>query len=294
MSKANLLSGEISRRRALLAGGGTAQDTLLALRQWHLSIPQRGRLRPSDSIVRWNEVICSVIREVIGLGAPVGKLLREIQPMIRREERHFVKQKGVERQFAFQAAIAVVLPWAVASLSGGVRFNMFTAAGLFFQVAGLLVFAVIVRNASRSTDQENAWLFDFLVSVWMRTLAGMSLHAALVAALEQAPFGSFKEHWSSWLRAYDGGSSQLDSFLWPDQMSQSHIAAGLLVSLLRSGAPAGDSLADYIAQLDDDRQALFEERVGALPVRLSLGFCAFFAPAVFLVLFGALWPSLQI
>lgn len=293
MSKQTLLSAEISRGRALLAGGASAHETLSMLRQWVLRVPARGPKRPSPSILRWNESVCAVVREVMPLGAPVGRLLREVQPMVRREERHFAKQQGVERQFAFQAAIAVVIPWAVASLSGGIHLNPLTLAGAAFQGVGLFLFGVIVKRASRISDHEQNWLFDFLVGAWMRVLAGMSLHTALEAALEMAPTDNYKKMWRGWFVAYSGGAWQLDSFFWPESMPQSRPAAALMLALLRSGAPASETLADYISQIDDDRQAALEERIGGLPVRLSLGFCAFFAPAVFLILLGALWPSIQ-
>ena len=151
-------------------------------------------------------------------------------------------------------------------------------------------------GTSRLPVAEQGWLFDFLVGTWMRAHAGLSLHAALEASLQAAPslrMLMIKEKWQDWLRAYSGGSTALDVFTWPSHMARSRVAASLLSSLLRSGSPAVETLADYISQIDDDRQASFEERIGALPVRLSLGFCAFFAPAVFLVLLGALWPSLQ-
>lgn len=293
MSKQILLSAEVSRGRALLSGGASAHDVLIALKKWPLRMPVRGPRRPNPSLFAWNSSLCGSIGDALPLGAPVGRLLREVQPMIRREEKHWTKQQGIERQFGFQGAIAVVLPWAVASLSGGIEFNLITAAGAAFQAVGLALFYVIIRQASRPVAREQAWMFEYLVAAWMRVMAGMSLFSALDAALNSSAAGRYRTQWQRWMAAVEGGSTELDAFTWPIDMVISPDAARLLASLLKSGAPAAETLSDYINQLDDDRQAEFEERIGALPTRLSLAFCAFLTPAVFLILLGALWPSIQ-
>lgn len=293
MSKQILLSAEVSRGRALLAGGASAQDILLALKQWPLRMPVRGPRRPNASLFSWNSSLCDSIGDALPLGAPVGKLLREVQPMIRREEKHWTKQQGIERQFGFQGAIAVVLPWAVASLSGGIEINLITLAGAAFQAVGLALFYIIIKRASRPVAREQAWMFELLVAAWMRAMAGMSLFAALEAALRSSAAGRYREYWRRWLTGVEGGAAELAVFAWPIDMTVSPEAARLIASLLKSGAPAAETLSDYINQLDDDRQAQFEERIGALPTRLSLAFCAFLTPAVFLILLGALWPSIQ-
>ena len=294
MSKNILLSAELSRGRALLAGGAPSQKVLDSFRQWMFRAPTRGSRRITESLVHWNESLCSAIRDALPLGTPIGKLLASIQPMIRREERHWVKLQGIERQFAFQGAIAVVLPWAVAALSGGIQFNFFTFAGVIFQLLGLGLFYFIIRRATRREQDECAWIFDFLISIWMRVLAGMTLYSSLKAALDCSAIGSkYSDSWKTWLQAYDGGASEILSFDWPPSMGMSRETGQLILALLKNGAPAGSTLEDSISQLDDERQSILEDRLAAVPTRLSLAFCAFFTPAVFLILMGALWPTLR-
>lgn len=293
MGKLTLLSAEISRGRALLAGGASGHEILLALKQWVLRMPMRGPRRPNPSLFRWNDRLCGAIQEALPLGGPVGQLLREVQPMIRREEKHWVKQQAVERQFGFQGAIAMVLPWGVASLSGGIELNIMTASGAVFQALGLGAFYLIIHRASRPVAREQAWLFEYLVAAWMRVRAGLSLFAGLEAALRGSEVSAYRQAWQRWLKAHEGGATELEAFAWPASMEQSPELGRLLHALLKTGAPAAETLADLINQLDDERQAEFEERIGTLPTRLSLAFCALLTPAVFLVLLGSLWPSLQ-
>ena len=291
--KQSLLSTEVSRARALLAGGGAATLVLSSLREWVLRAPLRGSSRVTASLVHWNEQLCSAIRDALPLGAPVGALLREIHPMIRREERHWTRLQGVERQFAFQGAIAVVLPWAVASLTGSISVNGWTGAGLAFQIIGLALFYFVLRRATRRKNDEQAMVFDLLLATWMRSLGGMGLYAALESGLRTLPVSRYRTCWEQWLKAYQSGSLGLVDFDWQLGMSESREVAKVLSALLKSGSPSGDALADCISQLDDDRQAALEERLAAVPTRLSLVFCAFLTPAVFLILMGGLWPMLK-
>ena len=258
--KQNLLSTEVSRARALLAGGGAATLVLGSLREWVLRAPVRGSKRVTASLVHWNEQLCWAIRDALPLGAPVGSLLREIHPMIRREERHWKRLQGVERQFAFQGAIAVVLPWAVAGLTGSISLNYFTGAGVLFQCVGLGLFYFILRRATRRPKDEQAMVFDLLLGTWMRVLGGMGLCAALEASLRRMPLSAYRSCWEQWMAAYQSGSLGLVDFDWRPGMLESREIAKILMSLLKSGSPAGDALSDSISQLDDDRQAALEEK----------------------------------
>jgi hypothetical protein len=293
MGKAILLSAEISKGRALIAGGGSGRDVLEQLKRWMFGAPARGSRRLNASLLHWSESICLAVRDALPLGTPLGRLLAEIQPMIRREERHWRRLQALERQFGFQGGIAVVLPWAVAGLSGGVQFNFFTFAGAVFQILGLIAFYFVINRATRRQVDESAWVFDLLVAGWMRVLAGMSLHNALRSSLDAVESSSWHAAWKNWVRAYEGGSFEHHAFGWPAQMKVSGDCAQLFIALLKSGSPAAETLADLIAQLDDDRQAELEERLNTVPTKLSLTFCGFFTPAVFLILLGTLWPALK-
>lgn len=288
-----MLSLEISRGRALLAGGASVADILVSLRQWRLKAPNRGTRKIVENLAYWNVCLCQALEECLSLGAPVGRLLREVQPMVRREERSWVKLQVTERQFAFQGAVAFILPWAVAGLTDGISLNTFAAAGLGFQCAGLGFFQYLIRRATRRPENEATWLFEFLVSAWMRVLAGMSLHPALRSALRATSDSMFSLAWRGWLTAYDGGCVSTRDYCWPAEMKASPEIARFVSALLRSGAPAADALADYLSQMDEERQAALEERIGALPPRISLLFCGFLAPAMFLILMGGLWPTLS-
>lgn len=291
--KSYFLSSEVSRCRAVLAGGADSRSVLGVLRQWELRVPMRGSRRVVSNLFHWNGLLCTAIQDALPLGAPIGRLLREIQPMVRKEERQWSRLQGIERQFAFQGAIALVLPWAVAALSGGIELNGFTAAGAGFQALGLGAFYLMLARATRRKQGEAAWVFDLALAAWMRVLAGMSLYAALVASLKALPAAEWQTSWNRWVAAYDSGSPGLENFDWPKTMEHSPMVAGLLLTLLRSGAPAGEALADWVSQADDERQFELEERLSGIPTRLSLIFCGFFAPAVFLVLMGGLWPTLK-
>ncbi|MBI3557592.1 MAG: type II secretion system F family protein [Deltaproteobacteria bacterium] len=121
----------------------------------------------------------------------------------------------------------------------------------------------------------------------------MGLGAALEAALRKLPLSAYQACWQQWLTAYQSGSLGLVDFDWRPGMNESRDVAKVLNALLKSGSPAGEALSDCISQLDDDRQAALEERLAAVPTRLSLVFCAFLTPAVFSILMGGLWPLLK-
>ena len=287
--KARLLSAEISRARALLAGGAQATVPLGLLREWEVRQPLRGPLRAPPPLLRWCTRLCGVIREALPLGAPLAPLLRDVHPMVRADERHWTRLQGVERQFAFQGALAVVLPWAVGGLTEGVRLNALSAAGAAIQLVGLALFTLLLRRAVRLRRDEAALLFELVTAIWMRVLSGLGLHAALEGAIAELEDPELRCAWLRWLEAYAGGA-ELAVFEWPGEWPQSRELAALLAALLKSGAPAAAALSDVIRQIDDDRQAALEESLAALPTRLSLIFCATLAPAVFLILAGGLWP----
>jgi hypothetical protein len=290
MSKVNLLSSELSRNRALAAGGAQASDILVALRRWAAEAPTRGTRKTPTPIFRWQRNLTDSISDTLALGAPIGPLLREAHPMVRREERQCAKLQALERQFGFQGAIALVLPWAVAALTGGVRATVPTFAGAFCQLLGLVAFYFMIRHALHGKgkkDAERQWLFEFLVSLWMRTLAGMALQQCLGATLDKMPLSEFRTAWSGWLAA----RASACSYVWKSKDSER--LAALIEPLLTNGAPASEVLSHIISQIDDDRQMELEERIAALPTKLSLVFCGLLTPAVFLVLLGALWPILS-
>lgn len=288
-----LLSIELSRARALLAGGASAAVIPAMLREWALRAPMRGSRRATASVLRWCEQLRLAITDALPLGAPVGSLLRAVQPMVRREERHFTRLQGIERQFAFQGGIAIVLPWAVAAIGGEVSFNALTVAGAAVQAVGLVLFYTVIRRAMRPPAGEQSWVFELLVATWMRAHAGMGLRPALGAAVRALPRERYSAPWERWLEAFDSGALHSTDYEWGTDMPASSEAARILRVMLQSGTPAAETLADLIAQVDDERQAELEERIGALPTRLSLVFCALLAPAVFLVFMGGLWPVIQ-
>lgn len=294
MGKQILLSAEVSRVRALLAAGGSSVDAYQRLRQWIHQVPLRGNRRMNSSLRAWNEDLCAAIQDTLQLGAPVGVLLRQVQPMVRREERHWTKLQGIEKQFGFQGGLAVVIPWSVASLSGGIGMNLFSFGGFFCQILGLGLFYATIRRATRRIQNEQAWVFEVLVSTWMRCLAGQGLRAALEAVMARRERSRYLSHWQNWLAVFDGGANEQSEYGWPERMVVSRETSSLMSALLKTGAPASEVLADAIHQLDDERQTLLEERLASVPTTLSLIFCAFFTPAVFLILIGALWPTLSV
>lgn len=287
-----LLSNEVSRGRALLAGGAATQEVLGLLRQWGVRAPKKGSRRAIESLLGWNDKLVAVLSESLPLGSPVGRILKESQSMIKREERLWLKLQGLERQYALQASIALVLPWAVAAFAGDISLNFYSILGFVFQVIGVLFFLLIVKSATKTPVDELTRVFDLLVSIWMRSLAGVSLHSSIEVSVRNIPHSNFASTWKNWLTSFDSAGN-VEKFDWPSELSASRDIGALLGSLLRSGAPASETLSDFIGQIDDERQAALEDRIGSVPTRLSLAFCAFFAPAVFFILMGALWPTLQ-
>ena len=98
MSKKNLLSSEISRSRALLAGGSSTLEILKNHNQWSKAFVSGS----SYQMKNWSDQICNAIEESLPLGAPIGSLLREIQTQVRKEERNLAKLDGLKKQFGFQ------------------------------------------------------------------------------------------------------------------------------------------------------------------------------------------------
>ena len=143
----------------------------------------------------------TAVREAIPLGAPIGTLLKEVQPFVRSDERRWMKLRGVERQFAFQGALGAVLPWAVGALTGGLGVNAFTIAGAVTQVFGLTVYSLLVRRALRVDQSDDARLFDLAVAIWMRVLSGLSVRSALEGGLASEAPGTFRSAWLRWAGA---------------------------------------------------------------------------------------------
>jgi hypothetical protein len=229
----------------------------------------------------------------------VSVVLKQAQALVRREERQWARLQGLKRQFAFQGAVALVVPWGAAALAGSVSANPPALAGAGFQALGLVAFQWFTSRTLRESDSEARWLAEFLTGAWLRVSSGSSLGAALAAALDAATPSVGRKlgpaaWWRLWLRAVTGAPSEQGAcFAWPEELGRSRAVSEALASLLRAGAPAGEVLSEWVERLEEDRQEELEERIGALPVKLSLCFCLFFTPAVFLILFGALWPSLS-
>jgi hypothetical protein len=245
-----------------------------------------------EGLNRWNETLCAALRDAHVLGAPAGAILAAAQPMIRQTERHLARLRGVEQQFAFQAAIALVLPWAAAAIAGSITLNPPSLAGAALQAMGIGFFHFLLRRALRPATGDGEWAFGFAISIWMRLLAGMSLHGALSKTIEQFSPHPYAEAWQRWLTAREGGAEA--TFNWPAGMEASVELSALASSLLKSGAASAEVFSDFIRRVDDERQFRLDERLAALPTRLSLAFCLFFVPSVFLVLLGSLWEEMLV
>lgn len=287
-----LLSSELSKACALLAGGVPAPAALALIREWELRAPARGVNRAPPALRLWSGRLTAAIQEAIPLGAPVSSILRAVLPMIRADERQWARLRSIEGQFAFQGALAAVLPWTAAALTEAVHLNGLTLAGAGLQAAGLAGFALVLRAAVRVPRDEAARAFELASGAWMRVLAGLSLRSGLEGSLVEQPADPFRSAWGRWLAAYEGGAA-LETFDWPEGFEASRELALLFSPLLRTGAPAAAALSDVISRLGDDRQAEADDRLARLPSRISLLFCATLAPGFFLILTGGLWPMLE-
>lgn len=292
MGKEILLSYEISKTRALLAGGLSASDALKLLKQWAQASKLSTKSRIFKNTYHWYEILCMALQDCIPLGARVGDLLKEIQPIIRQQERYLFQLQSLERQFGFQGAIALVLPWAVVAVSGKINFNIFTFIGILLQLAGLLFFYFKLKVSLKTNVPEETWVFEFFISVLMRLSAGLDLHNALSKSLDVNCASKFRTEWKQWLSAYNSGAD-LIYYKWPSQLKHCIETSQFILPLLRSGAPALQAVTDIVSQLVDLRQTRLTEKLGQLPTQLSLIFCIFFTPAVFLLFLGSIWPTLN-
>lgn len=295
----------LSRTRALLCAGAQVNEILMPIREWAHQAPRSGRSVASPEVLLWSEKLTSIMTDAMSTGASLTGLLSQAQILVRREERLWVKAKSTERQLAFQGAIAIVLPWAVAAITDGLKFSPFLAAGLICQLLGLAVFYLLVRRALRHVRDERYWLSSLVLGLWMRLLAGQNPVEALERALEDCrPATAEKKGierscfraWERWLVVMKANAFSEIAFQWRDRsdpLPLSEEFSQLLARLIRGGAPAAEVLREYIDQLEETRQSAFEERLAVLPVRLALVFCLFLAPAVFLILMGAIWPSIS-
>ncbi|MEW6057513.1 MAG: type II secretion system F family protein [Bdellovibrionota bacterium] len=293
MGKQVLLSSVLSQMRTLLLGGGSTNEVLARLRGWGISVPVRGVLRPSPRCLRWCDQLCVALRTAIPLGAPVAEVLRELYPLVIREERRWMKLKVIERQFGFQGALALVVPWAVAAVVGTVPLNYWGLGGAVFQSIGLAAFCLLVRKATDEKVDESSWLFDFMMNVWMQIEAGVHLHKAVQTSVQADPSSPFARQWMQWMASVETNGSLAKGFVWPERFELSAEVSNVLTHLLQTGAPGSDFLSTSIAQLEDEKQASQEEQLALVPTKISLVFCGFFTPAVFLIFIGALWPELS-
>jgi hypothetical protein len=301
MAKSIFLSTEIARARGLLAGGASIEDLLFLFRRWRTEKPVRGKRKTPQAIALRADTIIEVLQESLAFGAPSEQLLARLQPMIRLEERHWTKLGIIERQYAFQGALAVVVPWAVAALVGELDPNPAMLLGAAFQIMGLGAFTIAVRRAlmpSASDYKEGVWIFELLLATWMRVLSGTSLHEGLLRSLEQSKDGEVAQTWRSWISSYTAKGVTVavgadSSFRWPRHLESSAEAVRFLEPLLVRGAAASEALGTLLNQMDDERQFNLEERLSGLSVRLSLIFTVSFTPAVFAILVGALWPMIK-
>ncbi len=306
MGTVSLLSAEVSKGRALAAGGASTSEILALLHCW--KIRGCGSSRGSESILLWGERVYQALKGGERMGVPCARVLAQAHPMIVREERQWMRLAGLEKQYGLQGALAMVLPWCVAAMvGGGSGFSSLSAAGAGLQILGLLLFYLIVRKTTRPICDERVWLRDLMADVWLRVLCGQGVYGALEVSLDAlegslgkksiALRATFQLQWRAWFRALQGGAISCGATngaaLFHEKLSRSREAAALLHSLARSGAPAAETLSDWIGQINDECHANMEERLAGVPTALSLVFCFFLTPAVFLIMAGALWPMLQ-
>lgn len=282
-----------------MLAGASAQTVVNGLTAWrYQNLPQSGKENGFlVNILNYCRSLETAAAEAIHTGASVQSLLKLVSPRVRRLERFAARMDGLEKQFGFQGAIVLVLPWAVAAAQKSFTFNWFYVAALGFQIAGGLLFFLLLSRVQRSTSRENDFLLVFLTKTWMRVECGENLDLALNNALQSGAdkrHRDFRLYWIKWRTGIRTGALvSSDFFSWPPWMSESADVGRILLSLLDSGAPAADTLANLVAELEDARHDDFEQRVQEIPTRLSLIFCVSFTPAVFLILIGSLWPNLN-
>ena len=296
MNSISLLSNEVSKARALAAGGAQIREIHGLLKKWMHSLPAKGRRRGSESMLLWARNLTDAMASGERLGVPAAKLLSEIHPMIRREERLWMRLTSLEKQYGLQGAIATVLPWIVVALIGGLRSNIFTFVGAFMQFIGMAAFYLVIRHATKKPESETLWLRDMMTAVWMRVLCGQTLWTSVQISVTSAEIPRFRLkayfclQWKEWFRTFETGNAV---FEFNKKFTRSAEAGTLICALVKSGAPSADALADWICQLDEECHQGLEERISSVPTSLSLIFCFFLTPAVFLILTGALWPMLS-
>ena len=284
--KQNNLSRELSRLRALALAGAPVPSMLSGIETWRRTSEAGSKNQYKVKISNQAEMLEHTLKDAAHSGASVESLLKETLPRVRRLERFAVKMDGLERQFAFQAAIAIVLPWFVVFVQpGAIQFNFLYVIGGFFQCVGALLFYWLLVRSSRSPSIEKDYLFQFLSCVWMGVKCGSSLSAAVMHAFDRLGLKPhekiYHRYWKLW---FEREHNQQAVFEWPLWAAESRSVADILSSLSQSGAPAAEVLSNLLSEIEDDRQDTFEQRLQELPTRLALVFCLSFTPAVFCIL----------
>jgi hypothetical protein len=309
MDSDSLLSTQVSKARSLLLSGSLSYEVQQIFQKWNLKVSTSARGHFPEKLLEWNRTLCEVCKSATDLGFSILPILKEVAPIVRLEEKLWTKLKNYERQFAAQIALVLVLPWACASVSGPFPWGAFSAVGAVLQILGCVFFYFLVRRALVDKNLEESFLFELLLQIHIRLLAGVPLAGAMKIALNQvsghalsghtahSPFSSMNtkdlvQNWQQWCKglwAFD----ESHKMEWPTSYARSAEIAATLQEFYLKGAPCTEPLANLIQQLLEERQSRLDLKIGMLPTALSMVICLFLAPAFFLILGENLWPQIS-
>lgn len=295
MEKKISLAFEISKIQALLLSGESTHRVRRDFEAWLLPYSAVRAVGREKLLVDRGLKILDVLKTAERLGASLVPALKELKRFIREEERLLERLVGVERQFALQAAIGVVLPWFVAVASFGLRWNILFGLALASQAVGIFIFYYIIKRVMSDRDLERQFLFNLIMDVWLSCSAGVHLHAALAEALKRPQLyrEPFSDWWQSWLHHIVTDTRHDSQHQWSVEASYSPEVGQLLRRILSSGVGVQTILIDWLDNASDDRLFEVQNRLNQLPTLVSLVFCVCFAPAMFLVLFGSVYQEVM-
>lgn len=291
-----------------LVGGGGGLSHLKSKMQSHLLMKQ------DHVMLEWNHEILAVLEQIQLLGASCATLLRDLAHCVRDDEKRLKKVSTLEKQFAFQGAVVIILPWGAVALTNHFSWNIPTLIGFIFQLMGALLFSAMVRRMRKADHGEVSLLRNLMMAVWIRTRAGLSLAESLravilagqrtSASLQTVPgsiqfkdkfkhqfLDQFNAQWRQWFQSLERASEE-PALIWLRNYPESNFLAQALEPLMLQGAPTASFLGYHLQYLEELRHTEWEQKLVMMPSYLSLLFCGFFAPSAFFLLLGSLWDQI--
>lgn len=295
MVKIPNLSAIVIKMKAFSLGGASIYEVNELYQLWVMKAKINSNV--CNRLQSWIDIIDDCIKKSIKSGAPIGLIFEKIYPIIYQEECLIKKIKSVEKQYAFQGAIIIVLPWFVCLLFNKFQLNPLYILGICLQIFGVLLMVYFFKKTLKSESSEINFLKILLSNLWLNVMVEGSLLSSIDIVINKVlpnnknNYFELNNNWSKWFQNVYKGDQKYKNY-FNEKFYRSKEVSEILEKALKLGAPAIELISEIYKHVEEESKVEFEENIMILPTMLSLLFCFVFAPACLFILVGVLWPQL--